>query len=361
MANPGAAQRGRLLGAFSGSAARGRETTWGPVDGGSARDLRAAALTANPARQLTGLCATAHRPTRSRAGFLGRFLSRERREKREKKFTHRSTRAGVSPVSGVGRAPWSTVPAVTRCPSPVAGRSRVLRTLAAAVDRFGGADALADHHQLRRRSRPVRDSRVSTRTAPRRQSAGSEAVVTRVARTCEETPPDASHAVSRSRSCSRGLRTIVLASARRQRRQRRARPVRAEAPTAEGACSAFASHHPYRRVTSLRRPQQAARVQGGDGIGTAKRSLRRPRPRPTFGVTVRNSTRSRSPNPTLPRSRTHRATEPPPPPRQVQWKHRGEAGPSSLPEHGLRAASRTRATASAASGLRRERPPRSHL
>jgi hypothetical protein len=82
-------------------------------------------------------------------------LERERREMREKKFTHRSMRAGVSPVSGVGRAPWSTVPAVTRCPSPVTGRSRVLRTLAAAVDRFGGGDALADHHQLRRRSRPA--------------------------------------------------------------------------------------------------------------------------------------------------------------------------------------------------------------
>ena len=33
-----------------------------PVDGGSARDLRAAAIAVDPARQLTGLCATTHRP-----------------------------------------------------------------------------------------------------------------------------------------------------------------------------------------------------------------------------------------------------------------------------------------------------------
>jgi hypothetical protein len=50
------------------------------VDGGSARDLRAAAITANPARQLTGLCATAHRPD-ARAQVSSRdFLSRKREE-----------------------------------------------------------------------------------------------------------------------------------------------------------------------------------------------------------------------------------------------------------------------------------------
>ena len=46
----------------------------GPVDGGSARDLRAAAITANPARQLTGLCATAHRPY-ARAQVSSREIS----------------------------------------------------------------------------------------------------------------------------------------------------------------------------------------------------------------------------------------------------------------------------------------------
>jgi len=68
--------------------------------------------------------------------FLERFLSRKTHEREE--FTPRGMRAGVSPESGVGRAPWSTATAVTRCPSPVAGRSRVLPTLAAAVDRVGG-------------------------------------------------------------------------------------------------------------------------------------------------------------------------------------------------------------------------------
>ena len=61
----------------------------GPVDGGSARDLRAAAITANPARQLTGLCATAHRPY-PRAQVSSRDFFREREKKPgEKKFTHR--------------------------------------------------------------------------------------------------------------------------------------------------------------------------------------------------------------------------------------------------------------------------------
>src|SRR5512144_706069 len=67
-----------------GSAARGRETTWGPVDGGSARNLRAAAITANPARQLTGLCATAHRPD-ARAQVSSRDFSRGREKKTTEK------------------------------------------------------------------------------------------------------------------------------------------------------------------------------------------------------------------------------------------------------------------------------------
>jgi hypothetical protein len=46
-----------------------------PVDGGSARDLRAAVNPAGPARQLTGLYATTHRPD-ARAQAPGRrFLS----------------------------------------------------------------------------------------------------------------------------------------------------------------------------------------------------------------------------------------------------------------------------------------------
>ena len=54
-----------------------------PVDGGSARDLRAAAIAADPSRQLTGLCATAHRPdARSQAleeGFSFSFRTEKRR------------------------------------------------------------------------------------------------------------------------------------------------------------------------------------------------------------------------------------------------------------------------------------------
>src|SRR5207237_841002 len=42
--------------------------------------------------------------------------------------------AGVSVESGVGRAPMPTLRAATRCPSPVATRSRVLQNLVAAVE-----------------------------------------------------------------------------------------------------------------------------------------------------------------------------------------------------------------------------------
>jgi hypothetical protein len=135
------AQRGRPpRGLSPGSAARGRETTWGPVDGGSARDLRAAAITANPARQLTGLCATAHRPTRSRAVSSRDFFREE--EKTEKKSPTGACARALAHESGVGRAPWSTRFPAARCPSPVAGRSRALRNLAAAVDRLGGGDTV---------------------------------------------------------------------------------------------------------------------------------------------------------------------------------------------------------------------------
>ena len=52
-----------------------------PVDGGSARDLRAAAITADSARQLTGLCATAHRPdARAQAPRRGSFFFLQRKK-----------------------------------------------------------------------------------------------------------------------------------------------------------------------------------------------------------------------------------------------------------------------------------------
>jgi hypothetical protein len=45
-----------------------------PVEGGSARDLRATAILVDQARQLTGLCATLHRPD-ARAQAPGRSFS----------------------------------------------------------------------------------------------------------------------------------------------------------------------------------------------------------------------------------------------------------------------------------------------
>ena len=46
-----------------------------PVDGGSARDLRAAAITVDSARQLTGLCATDHQPDARAQAPRGRSFS----------------------------------------------------------------------------------------------------------------------------------------------------------------------------------------------------------------------------------------------------------------------------------------------
>ena len=74
-----------------------------PVDGGSARDLRAAAITVDSARQLTGLCATDHRPdARARAPRGGSFSFPPKRKK--KKESSRSIRAGVSAERPVGSA-----------------------------------------------------------------------------------------------------------------------------------------------------------------------------------------------------------------------------------------------------------------
>jgi hypothetical protein len=53
-----------------------------PVEGGSARDLRAAAIPVDQARQLTGLCATLHRPDANAQAPSRSFLSFFGREER---------------------------------------------------------------------------------------------------------------------------------------------------------------------------------------------------------------------------------------------------------------------------------------
>lgn len=86
-----------------------------PVDGGPARDLRAAAITVD-------LDAAAHRPFRHRpparrlrAGRRGRF-DRVVFQKRKRKSQERSLQSGVSAERPVGRAPSRTSLAAARCP-----------------------------------------------------------------------------------------------------------------------------------------------------------------------------------------------------------------------------------------------------
>src|SRR5262249_50889551 len=100
-----------------------------PVDGGSARDLRVAADLADAARQLTGLCAAAHRPdARAQTPWedsLSLFPEGNQ-------TIPGSIRAGISaerPVDSVYRRLYRPV----RCPSGVSARPRVLLNLPATV------------------------------------------------------------------------------------------------------------------------------------------------------------------------------------------------------------------------------------
>ena len=120
-----------------GSTARGRETTWGRWT--VARPVTCARRRSQPTRRGSSP-AFAPPPTGlTLARRFPRAISLEKDKTRKKKFTARDMRADVRPKSGVGRAPWSTATAVTRCPSPVAGRSRVLPILAADAKSNGGS------------------------------------------------------------------------------------------------------------------------------------------------------------------------------------------------------------------------------
>jgi hypothetical protein len=108
---------------LAGSAARPREIMCPPVDGGPARDLRAAANTAGSARQLTGLCATAHRPD-ARAQLPRRNLSSRSRDR--KRSPTRSLRASVSAVEPCGQG--VLVDCTCRIALSITGHSEVARS-----------------------------------------------------------------------------------------------------------------------------------------------------------------------------------------------------------------------------------------